>query len=211
MRSATGPAAWLAFEFTLVFIAVPAIAALGLIPVRPVPLICVAALVAVGVLQWLSPGAAIRRAAFRPAVRIVLLRTAAAGIALVGVAALAPGARLFGLVRHSPQNWAILMVLYPLLSALPQEVLFRVFLFRRYALLFPSPMAQVFASSVVFAFAHIIFASALTVLLSFIGGLLLSHTYLRSRSLWLVSIEHAVLGDLIFTVGLGAWFTYVPH
>jgi membrane protease YdiL (CAAX protease family) len=72
-------------------------------------------------------------------------------------------------------------------------------------------MAQVFASSVVFAFAHIIFASALTVLLSFIGGLLLSHTYLRSRSLWLVSIEHAVLGDLIFTVGLGAWFTYVPH
>ena len=211
VRSTTWPAVRLASEFVGVFVGIPVFIALRLVPVSPIPLLCAIALVAVCVLRRLGPGAEMLSAIPRPAVRTVLLQTALAGLALLGVACLAPGAHLFGFVRRSPQNWAVLMVVYPLLSALPQEILFRVFLFRRYDRLFPSPVAQAVASSAAFAFAHIIFAGVLTIVLSLAGGLLFSHTYARSRSLWLVSLQHAVLGDIIFTTGLGAWFTYAPR
>jgi len=38
------------------------------------------------------------------------------------------------------------------------------------------------------------------------GGWLFGGTYRRSRSLGLVCLEHALYGDLIFTVGLGQYF-----
>ncbi len=38
------------------------------------------------------------------------------------------------------------------------------------------------------------------------GGWLFADTYRQSRSLWLVCLEHALYGDLIFTIGLGTFF-----
>ena len=38
-----------------------------------------------------------------------------------------------------------------------------------------------------------------------IGGALFLRTYLRSGSGWLADLEHAVLGNVAFTIGYGQW------
>ncbi len=44
--------------------------------------------------------------------------------------------------------------MYPLLSVLPQEFLYRIFLFERYGVLFPGRLQMVLASAVVFSLLH---------------------------------------------------------
>ena len=44
------------------------------------------------------------------------------------------------------------------------------------------------------------------VVLTAIGGWFFATTYARTRSLWLASFEHALYGQLVFTVGLGQYF-----
>ena len=44
------------------------------------------------------------------------------------------------------------------------------------------------------------------VTISFIGGLIFAYRYTRTRSFLAVWLEHALYGDLIFTVGLGRFF-----
>jgi uncharacterized protein len=62
------------------------------------------------------------------------------------------------------------------------------------------------ASALAFGFVHIIFGSWISVVLSTIGGLLFALTYMKSGSLLLTCIEHALFGDFIFTIGLGQFF-----
>lgn len=99
------------------------------------------------------------------------------------------------------------MVLYPLLSVLPQEFLFRAFFFHRYQPLFGEGAGIVLASALAFGFVHIIFGNWLAVVLSFFGGLLFATTYRLNRSMPLVWLEHALFGNLIFTIGLGRYFS----
>jgi membrane protease YdiL (CAAX protease family) len=42
--------------------------------------------------------------------------------------------------------------------------------------------------------------------LSFFGGLIFAWRYLRTNSFWAVALEHALYGNLIFTIGLGVYF-----
>ena len=49
---------------------------------------------------------------------------------------LVPGQAL-ALPRRAPGLWVAILALYPFLSALPQELIFRVLFFRRYGGLFP--------------------------------------------------------------------------
>jgi len=113
---------------------------------------------------------------------------------------------LFSLVRKTPILWLAIMVLYPLFSVLPQEFLFRAYFFRRYQALFGRGSAMIAASAIAFGFVHIVFGNWLAVLLSAIGGILFSTTYLRTASLTLVWLEHALFGDFLFTIGLGRFF-----
>src|SRR5262249_48768181 len=84
----------------------------------------------------------------------------------------------------------------------------------RYAPVFNShPAAAIAVNAVLFAFAHAaIFAYGHTpfhwgpVALSFAGGLLFARRFLRTRSFWAVALEHSLYGDLLFTIGLGAFF-----
>ena len=48
--------------------------------------------------------------------------------------------------------------------------------------------------------------AGLSVLLTVIGGLLFGWTWLRTHSIWLVSLEHALFGCFAFTVGLARYF-----
>ncbi|MCX7846972.1 MAG: CPBP family intramembrane metalloprotease [bacterium] len=111
--------------------------------------------------------------------------------------------------RSRPVMWALVMLLYPGLSAYPQELIYRTCFFARYAVIFPTPLAMVVASSVAFGWLHVVFGNVPAVVLSFLAGIMLSHTYLRTRSTLAVSVEHALYGCLVFTIGLGRYF-YLP-
>jgi hypothetical protein len=115
---------------------------------------------------------------------------------------------LFILVRRAPATWLAAMAFYPLLSVYPQEVFFRAFFFHRYQRLMGQGAGAIVAGSVLFGFVHIVFGNWISVLLSGAGGLLFARTYLSSGSLALASIEHALYGNFIFTIGLGEFFLH---
>ncbi|WP_336760764.1 CPBP family intramembrane glutamic endopeptidase [Asaia sp. VD9] len=110
------------------------------------------------------------------------------------------------LPRHRPGFWLLLMLLYPLLSVWPQEVLYRQFLFTRYAALLETPLRRITASAIAFGFAHVIFLNWIAVALTVAGGVLFARDYERHRSLRLSCLEHSLFGCLIFTLGLGHYF-----
>lgn len=109
-------------------------------------------------------------------------------------------------VCEKPYFWAFVMVAYPILSVVPQEIIFRSFFFQRYSRIFPSTFSMVLASGVMFGAAHLIFQNWVAPSLCVIGGLIFAHTYAKTRSLALVAIEHALYGCMMFTVGLGTYF-----
>lgn len=109
--------------------------------------------------------------------------------------------------RYAPQIWIVVMILYPLVSVTAQEVMYRVFFFHRYRALFAGDReAGIVLNAVLFSFSHIIFQSVTTLIISLLGGLLFAWRYESSRSYWTVVLEHALYGNLIFTVGLGHYF-----
>ena len=106
-----------------------------------------------------------------------------------------------------PEAWLLLLVLYPLLSAYPQEVVFRGFFFQRYRPLFPDPRVMVLASGVSFGLAHVFYGNWVAPVVAGLGGVLFGYRYLRSKSLVAVGVEHGLWGNLLYTIGLG-WFFY---
>ena len=114
--------------------------------------------------------------------------------------------RLFMLPIEKPVFWLLIILLYPLLSVLPQELLFRSFFFRRYAALFPSDTVLIFLSALSFSFVHIIFHNFISPALCLIAGLLFSYSYTEHRSLKWALIEHSAYGCLVFTAGIGSYF-----
>lgn len=128
------------------------------------------------------------------------------GVLVLGlmVSALAPD-QLLNLPRQRPGLWALVMVAYPVLSVVPQNIVYRAFIFHRYACVFRSPRAMVWASACAFSWAHVVFWNPVALMLTLAGGLVFAETYARRPSVPLVSLEHALYGCLVFTVGLGGY------
>jgi membrane protease YdiL (CAAX protease family) len=135
-------------------------------------------------------------------VAAVAAATAAASALLVWW--LVPGQALW-LPRRATGLWLAILALYPLLSALPQELIFRVLFFRRYGALFPSRGAAVFASAATFALAHLFFWNWVALALTLAGGVIFALGYL-GRGFALALVLHAVCGWIVFTSGLGRYF-----
>jgi hypothetical protein len=133
----------------------------------------------------------------------VLLRTGVVGALLVVGAALL--AHKPWLPRAHPGRWALIMVLYPI-SAYAQEIVCRTFFFHRYGALFERPRARVLASGLAFGWAHLAVNNVAALVLATALGLVLASTYERWRSTLLVSLEHALYGDIAFSTGLGSLF-----
>ncbi len=112
--------------------------------------------------------------------------------------------------RERPGLWALVMVLYPFLSALPQEFLYRRFFFWRYAPLLGEGALRVGVNALLFGWLHAMYDNAPALILSTIGGLFFAGTYAHTRNLALVWIEHALYGQLLFTLGLGRFFYEGP-
>jgi uncharacterized protein len=110
------------------------------------------------------------------------------------------------LPKKNLKLWIMIIVLYPLLSAYPQEVIYRLFFFHRYKVIFKRNFEIILASGICFGLAHLFFFNFWAITLSTIGGILFAYTYSKSNSIIITSIEHGLWGDLIFTVGLGMYF-----
>ncbi len=115
--------------------------------------------------------------------------------------------RMFGFVRERPGMWALVMLLYPILSVCPQGIVYRAFVFHRYRRLFPTKAARIAASAVAFSAVHVIFENWIAPALTLAGGALFAWTYERSGSETPAALQHALFGCTVFTVGLG-WYFY---
>ena len=111
----------------------------------------------------------------------------------------------FALPLHSPLDWLMLLLAYPILSVLPQELIFRSYFFHRYKRILPSKNKRIILSAVVFALAHCVYDNWVAVALSFVGGLLFAYTYAHSRSLAVCVLEHSLWGLWMFTIGVGSY------
>ncbi len=204
----------LALEFLFFFIGIPMLVYYRVFPNLPIPYLLLASLAAFLVLRrdpsfdrarlfsFGGISSKIVPLLFRDAVLLLLL-----GLA---VRIFAPQL-LFGLLKHAPWFWALIMLLYPLVSVYPQELLYRAFFFHRYRPLFGSGWTMVLASACAFGFVHIMFRNWLAMALCAFGGLLFGLTYQNSGSLLLVCLDHALFGNFIFTIGLGRLFYNGSH
>lgn len=111
---------------------------------------------------------------------------------------------LFLVVRNKPVLWLIILFVYSVFSVYPQEILYRTFFFKRYKKLFNTESLLIFVNAILFSLAHLFFMNTLVLFLTFVGGLLFAITYNKTQSTLLVSIEHAIYGSWLFTVGMGA-------
>lgn len=199
----------LLLEFAAVFVVIPLLLYYRVVPNAPIPFLVVLALVA-WVVLWRDPSfdrahlTNIHGAA--RSVGPVLLRTTMLCAALgIAVWRLAPQL-LFHFVKTAPGFWAVVMLLYPLLSVYPQELIFRAYFFHRYQPIFGAGWFMLVASALVFGFMHIALGNWISVALSTVGGFLFALTYQQSGSLLLACMEHALFGNFIFTIGLGQFF-----
>lgn len=115
---------------------------------------------------------------------------------------------LFIIVIQQPGWWLFILFIYSFLSVYPQELIYRTFFFQRYEAFFRNSQLFIFLNAILFSLAHIFLMSSLVMLLTFLGGILFAMTFYRTRSTLLVSIEHAIYGSWLFTVGMGEMLAF---
>lgn len=200
---------WLAFEYLILFFGVVGVYALLGSPGSPIPFLLILG-GAAWLYLWRQPtfdrGDLWRASALRSALPSILALSAAVAVLMVVAVAIWDPDRLFRLPREAPLIWILVVILYPLLSVYPQELLFRAFLMHRYGPMFGNRVAIAAASAAAFGFAHIIYGTAVSVVLTVVAGWMFARRYQRTGSLLTASVEHALYGVLAFTVGLGELF-----
>ena len=113
---------------------------------------------------------------------------------------------MLNLPKKNTRLWILMMVIYPLVSAFIQEVIYRVFIFRRYSHLFKTKSWMIFASALAFSFVHIVYYSPFSMVSTFVLGIYLAYIYEKTKSVLLTTLLHGYLGNVVFTVGLGHHF-----
>lgn len=115
---------------------------------------------------------------------------------------------LFFVPLNQPGLFIAILFVYTLFSVWPQEIIYRTFYFERYKPLFKNKNLFVFVNAIVFSLAHLFFKNTLVLVLTFVGGLIFGATYLNYKSTTAVSIEHALYGSWLFTVGMGEMLAF---
>ena len=110
---------------------------------------------------------------------------------------------LFYMVIEKPQTWLLFVGIYSLLSVYPQELIYRTFYFKRYKALFTNTQLFIYVNAIIFSLAHLFFGSLMVQIITLIGGLIFAWTYHKTQSTFLVSIQHAIYGSWLFSVGMG--------
>ena len=201
-------------EMAMLYVALPLLLTLARLRFRTFPVIPVLWIAAMPVAIWL-----VRRRGFTllavlgigdcaiPERRLAftLARAIPAAAVLVVLLHRLHPEWLFSFVSIHPAFWIVVMFAYPVLSVVPQGIIYRAFFRERYAALFPNPAVRTLVAAVCFSFCHVFFLNVWALLLTFVGGLLFWRTYERTGSLLLANLEHALYGDLVFTIGYGAF------
>ena len=110
---------------------------------------------------------------------------------------------LFGMLLNKPKLWLMILFFYTIFSVYPQELIYRTFFFQRYQHIFKNEVLFILLNAALFSLAHLFFNNMLVLFLTFIGGIIFAITYKKTKSTLLVSIEHAIYGCWLFTVGMG--------
>ena len=113
--------------------------------------------------------------------------------------------RLFLLLRERPVLLPVLVIVYPLVLVLPQELIFRPLFFKRYGALFQSENMAIAANACLFSFAHLMCFHWVVFLMTFIGSFIFARGYLRG-SFPQAMADHSITGLAIFASGLGWLF-----
>lgn len=135
-----------------------------------------------------------------------LMGVLTAAVSFVVMQLLAPE-QMFGLFSRVP--WFFFLILIPgytLLSALPQEIVFRVLYFRRYRAILPKGRAALLLNGAIFSLAHLMYWSVTVCLLTFFAGVLFAWAYKEKHSLGLAVAMHAIAGCVLFLFGMGVFF-----
>ncbi|MCF3972800.1 CPBP family glutamic-type intramembrane protease [Paracoccus salsus] len=197
---------WLAFEFVALYLGAPLAIALFLPPQRMFSALFLFSLAGL-VLLWRTGGFQWRELIFgrRMPWWEVLGIALAALVSGVAILWLARPDAMFALALARPEFLLMIWCLYPLLSALPQELIFRPLFFHRYGALLPRGKAAIAANAAIFSFAHLMYWSWVVAVLTFVGGWFFARAYLRHGfpAAWLL---HAVAGNIMFAVGMGYYF-----
>lgn len=200
---------WLAVEFAAFYVAAPLVMALAFPPGWMFPVLFAFTLAGL-VLLALTPGFRWRELGhglFRMSPGLILfvtLGTAAIGYAVVQ--ATTPRAFLY-LPRYNPELMLMIAALYPFLSALPQELVFRALFFRRYEAILPrAPALSIPLNAALFSFAHLMYWSWVVTLMTFAGGLLFAYSYRYRRNFPEAVVTHSLAGIVVFALGLGVFF-----
>lgn len=114
--------------------------------------------------------------------------------------------KLFMIQENNPGLIWKILIFYPIFSALPQEFIFCKFFFHRYRCFFGDGVLMVAMSAFAFCVAHILFLNWVAPILGLMAGILFANTYMKTRSLAMVALEHSLYGNALFVLGLGWYF-----
>nr|WP_209598095.1 CPBP family intramembrane glutamic endopeptidase [Ruegeria sp. HKCCSP351] len=195
-------------EFGLFYIVLPLIIAVLFPPNWMLPALFALTGLGIMLLHW-TPGfqwAELRYDWANWSLREVVLFTAFMSVFCFGLIQVTRPDAAFFLPVHRPEMLAFIWIGYPVLSALPQELLFRPLFFRRYHAILPEGRAAYVLNAAIFSFAHLMYWSWIVALMTFAGGLLFTWAYRQRGSFFYAVLLHAIAGNIIFAVGLGVYF-----
>ncbi|MEM7744574.1 MAG: CPBP family intramembrane glutamic endopeptidase [Pseudomonadota bacterium] len=212
VASATRPRTQLWFEFIALFVGVPIAMAVWFEQIQQHRLlfgvIWLLAFIAMFLL-WRTPGFAFSQLFSGGILRhwklILVYWVVTAMVSTAFVFAINP-AMFLSFAISNPTFWLLVMVAYPVLSAWPQEIIYRSLFFERYAVLFPGPVMLIVTNGLLFGFGHLFYEHRITIMMTAAGGMIMGWAYWKYRSLPLAWVLHAVAGQIVFTAGLGYYF-----
>lgn len=202
-------------ECFILFVAAPIFTAylifVGELSNAAMPQVFLALFVLAMVLLFLTRGFSWRslvQGRFSPDWRLLAAFVVATSIITVSMTLwLAPG-RLFWLPTHAPELWRTIIIFYPIVSVLPQSIIYRALFFSRYRPIFPSDTAAIIANAFMFGLAHLFYLNWVAFVLTSLGGAVFAWVHYKRESYWFANLLHAFGGWAVFTSGLGGAYFY---
>ena len=113
---------------------------------------------------------------------------------------------LFNFPLNNFEHWLLVILFYPIISVLPQEIIYRVLYIKRYARLFIfKNNYNYIINTFVFSYGHLVFGNFHALILTALSSSFFLYEY-KNNSFLNCFLLHTIGGQLIFTVGLGEFF-----
>ena len=112
---------------------------------------------------------------------------------------------LFIFPKTNFKLWLVVIIVYPFLSVIPQEIVYRVFFFQRYFPKNNNSNFLILLNMFVFSYGHLVFNNFHAILITAIVSPIFTFAYLKKSFLTCV-VLHSLGGQIIFTLGLGKYF-----